>query len=46
MRAFGMAKRFVFRFRRPIAVVVHLGLTCLANFSAFLIRFDGHVPAD
>ncbi len=36
---------FLQRFRRPIAVVIHLGLAWAANVFAFLMRFDGQVPA-
>jgi len=36
---------FLQRFRRPIAVVIHLGLAWAANAFAFLMRFDGQVPA-
>jgi len=32
------------RFRRPIAVVIYLGLTWLSNALAFQVRFDGQVP--
>jgi FlaA1/EpsC-like NDP-sugar epimerase len=38
-------KRFLLRFRRPISVMVHLGLAWAANVIAFLMRFDGQVPA-
>ena len=41
-----IVKRFVIRFRRPIAVVAYLGLSWAANVLAFLLRFDGSVPAD
>ena len=34
------------RLRRPITVVVYLGLSCVANVLAFLLRFDGQVPAE
>jgi FlaA1/EpsC-like NDP-sugar epimerase len=36
--------RFVLRYRRPIAVAVHLSLAWGANVIAFLVRFDGQVP--
>jgi FlaA1/EpsC-like NDP-sugar epimerase len=36
----------VIRFRRPIAVVVYLGLAWMSNAFAFLLRFDGAVPAE
>ncbi len=39
------AKRFVVRIRRPIAIIVYLGASVLANSAAFLLRFDGQVPA-
>jgi len=39
-------KRLVLRFRRPIAVVIYLGLAWAANVFAFLLRFDGQVPAE
>ena len=38
-------KRVVNRYRRPIAVVVYLGMAWAANVLAFLVRFDGQVPA-
>ena len=39
-------KQLVLRFRRPIAVVVYLGLSWAANVLAFLLRFDGQVPPE
>ena len=45
-RTLVIGKRFVSRLRRPIAVVVYLGLSCVANVLAFLLRFDGQVPAE
>ena len=39
-------KRLVLRFRRPIAVVIYLGLSWAANVLAFLLRFDGQVPGE
>jgi hypothetical protein len=41
-----IVKRFVIRLRRPIPVVAYLGLSWAANILAFLLRFDGSVPAD
>jgi FlaA1/EpsC-like NDP-sugar epimerase len=46
MRQLEAVKRFVFRFRRPIAVVLHLGLAWVANVIAFVVRFDGQVPGN
>jgi FlaA1/EpsC-like NDP-sugar epimerase len=40
------ATTLVLRFRRPIAVVVYLALSWVANLLAFLLRFDGSVPAE
>jgi FlaA1/EpsC-like NDP-sugar epimerase len=34
----------ILRLRRPIAVVIYLGLAWIANLVAFLMRFDGQVP--
>ena len=45
VRFFIGGQRFAFRYRRVIAVVVHLGLAWLSNAFAFLLRFDGRVPA-
>ena len=39
------ARRLILRFRRPIAVVAYLGMASVANVLAFLLRFDGQVPA-
>ena len=44
-RGVAEAKRLILRFRRPIAVVSYLGLSWAANVLAFLLRFDGQVPA-
>ncbi len=44
-RTLASAKPIVNRYRRPIAVVVYLGLAWAANVLAFLVRFDGQVPA-
>lgn len=30
--------------RRPIVVGVYIGLICISNYLAFLLRFDGEVP--
>lgn len=39
-------KRLIIHFRRPIAVVIYLGLAWAANVLAFLLRFDGQIPAE
>ena len=33
------------RWRRPLVVALHLGLICVSNYLAFLLRFDGEVPS-
>lgn len=33
------------RFRRPVVVVLHLALIAAANYAAFVLRFDGAIPA-
>ena len=38
--------RRAFRFRRPAAAIVYLGLSWASNLLAFLMRFDGQVPPD
>ena len=42
-----MTSRFgqLVRFRRALAIVVQLGLVILSNWLAFLLRFDGAIPA-
>ena len=35
---------FLLRYRRPISVVIHLGLAWVSNLLAFMMRFDGQVP--
>ncbi len=45
VRRLTAAKRVVYRHRRPIALLIYVGLTWLANVVAFSIRFDGQVPA-
>ena len=35
---------FVTRWRRPIIVVVDVGLIVLANYMAFFLRYDGSIP--
>ena len=32
------------RYRRPISIVIHLGLAWVSNLLAFMLRFDGQVP--
>jgi FlaA1/EpsC-like NDP-sugar epimerase len=41
----GTVKQLVIRTRRPIAIAVYLGASVAANAAAFLLRFDGQVPA-
>jgi len=38
-------RRAVLGHRRPVAVVAYLGMAWVANALAFLLRFDGNVPA-
>jgi len=45
-RILAAVKRPVLRVRRPVAVVVYLGLSWASNALAFLLRFDGAVPAE
>lgn len=33
-------KDFLYKFRRPVIVMAHLGFVCTAYFLAFLVRFD------
>jgi FlaA1/EpsC-like NDP-sugar epimerase len=33
------------RWRRPIAVALHLSLIAFSNYAAFWLRFDGEIPA-
>ena len=39
-------KRFVLQIRRPITVIVYLGMSVVANVAAFLLRFDGNVSPE
>ncbi|HEX4347059.1 MAG TPA: nucleoside-diphosphate sugar epimerase/dehydratase [Vicinamibacterales bacterium] len=39
-------KNTVLRHRRPLIVVLHLALTCISYTVAYLLRFDGDIPAD
>ncbi|MBV8055074.1 MAG: polysaccharide biosynthesis protein, partial [Deltaproteobacteria bacterium] len=33
----------IVRYRRPIVIAIHVLLTIAANYSAFFLRFDGHI---
>jgi FlaA1/EpsC-like NDP-sugar epimerase/lipopolysaccharide/colanic/teichoic acid biosynthesis glycosyltransferase len=37
---------FITRWRRPIIVVVDVGLIVLANYLAFFLRYDGNIPSN
>jgi len=37
---------FITRWRRPMIVVVDVGLIALANYLAFFLRYDGNIPQD
>jgi FlaA1/EpsC-like NDP-sugar epimerase len=36
--------RELLRYRRPLVVVIHLGLIVLSNYAAFWLRFEGEIP--
>jgi FlaA1/EpsC-like NDP-sugar epimerase len=37
---------FLFRFRKPIVVAIHLLIIPICNYLAFWLRFDGAIPAE
>jgi FlaA1/EpsC-like NDP-sugar epimerase len=39
------SSELLLRFRRPLVVVAHLAIWATAYFGAFILRFDGEVPA-
>lgn len=41
----GRMKTFLLTYRRPFVVLLHLALIAAASYVAFLLRFDGAIPA-
>lgn len=41
----GPIARGAIRHRRPLVVIIHMALVMIAYYSAWHLRFDGHIPA-